>query len=166
MVLSRRSLKVWRPHRSEKGIAVLKIRTPNSRHLGRSDELTVRDWDIVETLRADPGRFPLGELLQQREAALHEIVRLRKTLINPSYDKDTSSGELPGLGQSNDLRSIPAIRPGTLVSAKDLKQFLGIGRSTLYKMVAEGRFPGPAHFGPRTARWRSDEVIAWMEQLR
>jgi prophage regulatory protein len=144
----------------------MKSRTPNTQPLGRGREFSREGWDIVEILRTDPGRFTLGELLQQREAALHEIIRLRETLIRPPYNKDAASGELQRTGNIQGLPSIPAIRPGMLVSAKDLKQFLGIGISSLYKMVAEGRFPKQTHFGPRTARWRSDDVIAWLDQLR
>ena len=36
--------------------------------------------DIADRLRLDPGQRTLGQLLQDREAALHEILRLRKRL--------------------------------------------------------------------------------------
>ncbi len=42
--------------------------------------------DIVDRLRLDPGQRTLGQLLQDREAALHEILRLRKPLGSESRE--------------------------------------------------------------------------------
>ena len=135
----------------------------NSSHAGES---MARERDIVEALRADPGRFTLGELLQQREAALHEISRLRARIRQESLVPAVRADAMDRTARPNgDLHS-PALRPGTLVSAKELKSILGVGSTTLYKMVSEGRFPKQTHFGSRTARWRSDDVIEWLGRLR
>ena len=49
---------------------------------------------------------------------------------------------------------------------KQVAQALGVGRSTLYKMVAEGSFPKPQKIGPRISFWRTSTVNAWLDQQR
>jgi excisionase family DNA binding protein len=38
---------------------------------------------------------------------------------------------------------------------------VGLGRSTIYRWIDDGRFPGPIEIGPGCVRWREDEVEAW-----
>jgi prophage regulatory protein len=49
---------------------------------------------------------------------------------------------------------------------KQVAQALGVGRSTLYKMVAEGSFPKPQKIGPRISFWRTSVVNDWLNQQR
>ena len=49
---------------------------------------------------------------------------------------------------------------------KQVAQALGVGRSTLYKMVAEGSFPKPQKIGPRISFWRTSAVNAWLDQQK
>ncbi|MDE2805869.1 MAG: AlpA family transcriptional regulator [Gemmatimonadota bacterium] len=37
-----------------------------------------------------------------------------------------------------------------------------LGRSTIYRWSAEGRFPAPIQLGGRVARWIEDEVDEWL----
>ncbi|TDY25997.1 AlpA family transcriptional regulator [Paraburkholderia sp. BL6665CI2N2] len=39
----------------------------------------------------------------------------------------------------------------------------GLGRTTLLKMVREGRFPAPLHLSPRVRGWRICAVLAYIE---
>lgn len=42
-----------------------------------------------------------------------------------------------------------------------------VGKSTLWKMVQDGRFPAPLRpspLGPRVTVWRASDVHAWLEQ--
>lgn len=41
----------------------------------------------------------------------------------------------------------------------------GIGRSTLWRWVAEGAFPKPVKVGPRATRWRLADLEAHDAQL-
>lgn len=41
----------------------------------------------------------------------------------------------------------------------------GLGRSVLYVMVREGRFPEPRQVGAKAVAWRSTDVLAWMHAL-
>ena len=38
----------------------------------------------------------------------------------------------------------------------------GIGKSTLWRWVREGRFPKPVRLGANCVAWRSDEVEQWL----
>lgn len=36
-----------------------------------------------------------------------------------------------------------------------------IGRTTLWRLVKNGRFPKPVHIGPNSVAWREDDYEAW-----
>lgn len=40
-----------------------------------------------------------------------------------------------------------------------------LGRSSIYAMVAAGRFPSPVRIGMRGVAWRSEDIDAWKEAL-
>ena len=39
----------------------------------------------------------------------------------------------------------------------------GLARSTVYKLIAEGRFPTPIRLGPRSVGWLEHEIDAWIQ---
>ena len=40
-------------------------------------------------------------------------------------------------------------------------QVTGLGRSTLYKLIAEDAFPAPVKLAKRAVAWRQDDVRRW-----
>jgi len=40
----------------------------------------------------------------------------------------------------------------------------GLGRSTVYLYISEGRFPRPISLGPRAVGWLESEIDTWLEQ--
>ncbi len=40
-------------------------------------------------------------------------------------------------------------------------QATGLGRSTIYRLVASGAFPRPVHLGPRAVGWRWSDLEQW-----
>ena len=40
-------------------------------------------------------------------------------------------------------------------------QATGLGRSTIYRLVATGAFPRPVHLGPRAVAWRWSDLDEW-----
>lgn len=40
----------------------------------------------------------------------------------------------------------------------------GLGRSSIYAYVQKNTFPQPIRLGERAVGWKSDEVLAWIEQ--
>jgi prophage regulatory protein len=42
-------------------------------------------------------------------------------------------------------------------------QATGLGRSTIYRLIANGAFPAPVHLGPRAVAWRWSDLDRWSE---
>lgn len=40
----------------------------------------------------------------------------------------------------------------------------GMGRSSIYRRVAEGTFPRPINVGPNTVAWLESELDRWMDE--
>lgn len=45
-------------------------------------------------------------------------------------------------------------------------QATGLGRSTIYRLVASGAFLPPVHLGPSAAAWRWVDLDRWRESRR
>ena len=45
-------------------------------------------------------------------------------------------------------------------------QATGLGRSTIYRLVASGAFPSPVHLGPRAVAWRWTDLDEWSASRR
>src|SRR5712691_10741530 len=122
--------------------------------------------DILQRLRIDPGQRTLGQLLQDREAAALEIERLRAEINRREAPAmQGTSGRTPRHMPTNsaDPSREPPFRAGTLIRLLDVCRFLGISRSTVYKKLSERSFPEPARLGPRSVRWRVDDIEAWRD---
>jgi prophage regulatory protein len=37
----------------------------------------------------------------------------------------------------------------------------GLGRSTIYRWIADGSFPAPVRLGPRVVAWRMSDLDRW-----
>ena len=40
----------------------------------------------------------------------------------------------------------------------------GLGRSTIYRLIAEKKFPGPVRVGDRAVAWRQADLDRWSEE--
>jgi prophage regulatory protein len=45
-----------------------------------------------------------------------------------------------------------------------VKQRVGLGRTTIYEKIKAGDFPRPVSLGPQAVAWLSSEVEEWMEE--
>ena len=52
-----------------------------------------------------------------------------------------------------------------LLRMRELESLVGVKRSTIHRLVSQGRFPPPLHpFGHgRVAAWKATEIAAWIE---
>ncbi|WP_075882056.1 helix-turn-helix transcriptional regulator [Vreelandella massiliensis] len=50
------------------------------------------------------------------------------------------------------------------LNSREIVERLGIGQSTLFRWVREGRFPKPLRVGYRFSRWRIADVKRWEEE--
>lgn len=39
----------------------------------------------------------------------------------------------------------------------------GLGRSTIYRLIADQKFPSPVRLGPRAVAWRRTDLDQWSE---
>ena len=122
--------------------------------------------DMLERLREDPGNRTLGQLLQERQWALQEIERLTEELLRQRSVPAPKAPFQEIIDEAESARRAQALRnPNRLIRMKELRQLLGLGHSTLYKMIGEGRFPRPVRLGERAVAWRLADVEAWQRTL-
>jgi prophage regulatory protein len=57
-------------------------------------------------------------------------------------------------------RSAPQYR---LLRMPSVVQFTGLGRSTIYRLMAEDRFPVPVRLSTRAVAWRLADLEQWSE---
>lgn len=43
---------------------------------------------------------------------------------------------------------------------------IGLSSSTMYAMIAEGKFPKPMRLGKRAVGWKENDLDAWLESLQ
>lgn len=117
--------------------------------------------DILDRLRIDSGQRTIGQLVQDREAAAHEIRQLRaeneRLRVVRMERKERASTAIE--------TSAHARRPGALVRIRDVCEMIGVGRSTIYQWVAQGTFPSPVRISERAVRWRIEEIERWRDTL-
>lgn len=51
----------------------------------------------------------------------------------------------------------------TFIKLRDVMRLTSLARSTIYKFIAEGRFPKQISLGGNCVAWVEDEVLEWME---
>lgn len=49
-----------------------------------------------------------------------------------------------------------------IIRLKEVMKMTGLGRSTVYKYIAEGTFPKPIPLGGRSVGWLEGEVSEWI----
>ncbi|MGL1957872.1 MAG: AlpA family transcriptional regulator [Colwellia sp.] len=55
--------------------------------------------------------------------------------------------------------------PECLIRIKEVCLLVGVSRSTIYKLINEGRFPSPVNFGPRFKAWQKQTILDWIKSL-
>ncbi|ELA9294494.1 MULTISPECIES: AlpA family transcriptional regulator [Vibrio harveyi group] len=51
-----------------------------------------------------------------------------------------------------------------LIRLKEVMHICGLGRSSIYKFMEEGRFPKSVSLGDRAVAWVESEVEEWIEK--
>lgn len=52
------------------------------------------------------------------------------------------------------------------LSVKHVTEMVGLSTATIYRWMADGRFPKPVSLGTRTVRWPKADIEAWLEDRR
>lgn len=53
-----------------------------------------------------------------------------------------------------------------LMRRTEVEQALRIGRSTIYGLMSQGKFPKPIRVSPRSVAWRISEIEDYLEKLQ
>jgi prophage regulatory protein len=51
-----------------------------------------------------------------------------------------------------------------LLRLPEVKEKVGLSRTAIYRLIAEGQFPRQVCIGPRTVAWCQEDLEAWIEQ--
>jgi prophage regulatory protein len=46
---------------------------------------------------------------------------------------------------------------------RSVMRITGLGRSTIYRLMADQKFPSPVRLGPRAVAWRRADLDKWSE---
>ena len=49
-----------------------------------------------------------------------------------------------------------------LLTRREVEFRVGLGRSTIYRLMGSGKFPRPKRIGGRAVRWPENELDAWI----
>ena len=52
----------------------------------------------------------------------------------------------------------------SILRRKTVESRTGLSRSTLYKLIQEGKFPKPVSLGARSVGWNSLHIDRWVEE--
>ena len=77
----------------------------------------------------------------------------------------TCLDETEVISSSPPIVTVVSERPRVL-RLVEVAQTLGLCRSTIYRMMQEGRFPKPLHLSGRAVRWSSEDIAAWLSEHR
>ena len=59
-------------------------------------------------------------------------------------------------------RRVEVVTP-VFLRMRSVVRMTGLGRSTIYRLVAERKFPSPVRLGPRAVAWRLADVDRWSD---
>lgn len=54
--------------------------------------------------------------------------------------------------------------PTRLIRLKEVQNRVGLGRSTIYRWMAEGNFPKPVRLGGHAVAWVLDDIDRWVSK--
>ena len=56
------------------------------------------------------------------------------------------------------------IQNDRILRRKEVEQFIGLSRSSIYEAMAQGEFPKPIRIGKRAVGWRQSTIDAWLAE--
>lgn len=59
----------------------------------------------------------------------------------------------------------PAIAPNRMLRLHQVSEIVSLSRASIYRLIAEGRFPPPVRIGLRAVAWDSAVISAWINAL-
>jgi len=66
------------------------------------------------------------------------------------------------VGEEIEKEATDTRRVTRLIRLPEVQHRVGLGRSTIYRWMAEGKFPKPVQLGSYAVAWAEDEVESWI----
>jgi prophage regulatory protein len=60
------------------------------------------------------------------------------------------------------MHTVPPLHK--VIRLRDLPNFVGLQRTQVEALIAEGRFPKPVRLSTRRIAWLESEIIAWQQE--
>jgi prophage regulatory protein len=56
--------------------------------------------------------------------------------------------------------------PERFLKLDEVKRRAGLGKSMIYRLIQEGKFPAPYKLSPAASRWSEQELVAWIADVK
>ncbi|MEE4538094.1 MAG: AlpA family transcriptional regulator [Erythrobacter sp.] len=66
------------------------------------------------------------------------------------------------MGEEIDKEVIETRRVTRLIRLPEVQHRVGLGRSTIYRWMSEGKFPRPVQLGGYAVAWSEEEIETWI----
>ena len=66
------------------------------------------------------------------------------------------------MGEEIEKEASDTRRVTRLIRLPEVQYRVGLGRSTIYRWMAEGKFPKPVQLGGYAVAWAENEIEAWI----
>ena len=66
------------------------------------------------------------------------------------------------MGEEADNEATAPHRVTRLIRLPEVQHRVGLGRSTIYRWMSEGKFPKPVQLGGYAVAWMEDEIAEWI----
>lgn len=52
------------------------------------------------------------------------------------------------------------------IRIEEVKRRVGLGKTMIYRLVQEGKFPAPYRISPWASRWSDQEIARWIDDVK
>jgi len=59
-----------------------------------------------------------------------------------------------------------AAPPDRLIKLAEVMRRVGLGKTMVYRLIKEDRFPRPYKLSAFAARWSEQEIVAWISEVK
>jgi prophage regulatory protein len=59
-----------------------------------------------------------------------------------------------------------AAQPERLLRIAEVQRRVGLGKTMIYAMIGDGRFPKPYKITAAAARWSEREIVGWINEVK
>ncbi len=53
-----------------------------------------------------------------------------------------------------------------LIRIDEVKHRVGLGKTMIYRLIQQGRFPSPYKLSPFASRWSEQEIVGWIAVVK